>query len=238
MTQKLYYDALYQKEFDADIVRQDIRNGKACVVLDKTLFYPGGGGQPCDLGILNDHPVEDVSEQNGEIVHVLGEPLPGGKVHGEIDWQRRFELMQQHLGQHILSAVFVRDYGLNTIALRLEQDALYIDLDGYVKEEKAALAETAANEIIYENIPVDVLFPDMEEIRRNSKRAIPHTDEAIRIVKIGELDYANFTSIRNRQNHRSGTPSSFAVVRMLVQLPGVMKASTYRSRCGSKQHRR
>lgn len=204
MTYKLFYDHLYQKEFDANVVRQDMENGKAHVILDRTLFYSGGGGQPCDLGTLNGCPVEAVHEKNGEIVHVLEKPFAEKKVRGELDWSRRFELMQQHLGQHILSAVFVRDYGLNTIALRMEQNALYIDLDGYVKEEKAALAETAANEVIYENIPVEVLFPDMEEIRRNSKRAIPRTDEAICIIKIGDLDYTPCCGLQNKATGEVG----------------------------------
>ncbi|MDO5000891.1 MAG: alanyl-tRNA editing protein [Eubacteriales bacterium] len=197
MTQKLFYDNLYQREFDAHIVRQDIQNGQAFVVLDRTLLYPGGGGQPCDLGTLNGCPVASVHEQNGEIVHVLEKPLPEGNVHGVLDWPRRFELMQQHLGQHILSAVFVRDCGLNTIALRMEQNALSIDLDGYAKEDMVTRAEAAANDVIYENIPVETLLPDMEEIRRNSKRAIPQTDEAIRIVRIGDLDYTPCCGLQN-----------------------------------------
>lgn len=218
MTQKLYYDALYQKEFNADIVRQDIQNGKAHVVLDKTLFYPGGGGQPCDFGTLNGYPVEDVYEQNGEIFHVLANLLPNGTVRGVIDWQRRFELMQQHLGQHILSAILVRDYSLNTIGMRLERDSLSIDLDGFVKDQKVALAEAAANEIIYQNIPVEVLFPTMEEIRQNSKRPIPETDERIRIVKIGELDFTPCCGLQNKSTGEVGV--------IKVQSHGVHKSGT------------
>ena len=204
ITRKLYYDALYQRAFDAAVVRRETRGDKVCVMLDQTAFYPGGGGQPCDLGTLGGIAVEDVFEQNGDIVHVLGSELPEGPVHGEIDWERRFELMQQHLGQHILSAVFVRDYSLNTIGLRLERDSLSIDLDGFIKDEKIALAEAAANEIIYQNIPVDVLFPTMEEIRRNSKRPIPETDEKIRIVKIGELDYTPCCGLQNKSTGEVG----------------------------------
>lgn len=206
MTQKLYYDdsGLYQREFDAAVQRQTMQNGKAHVVLDRTLFYPGGGGQPCDLGTLDGSPVEAVYEHEGEIVHVLGGPLPRDAVHGEIDWPRRFELMQQHLGQHILSAVFLRDYGLGTVGLRIERDTLSIDLDGYVNEEKVALAEASANETIYENVPVEVLFPDLEEIRHNSKRAIPQTEGPIRIVKIGHLDYTPCCGLHNRSTGEVG----------------------------------
>lgn len=197
MAKKLYYEIPYQRVFDAYVLNQEKRNGKYHIILDQTAFYPGGGGQPCDLGTLNGITVEDVYEQGNEIVHVIDKSLPEGIVHGEIDWVRRFELMQQHLGQHILSAVFVQNYGLNTIGLRMDRDFLYIDLDGYVSEEQVTLAEATANEIIYENLPVDILFPDYEEICRNSKRAIPQTEEAIRIVKIGELDYTPCCGLQN-----------------------------------------
>ena len=197
MTNKLYYDALYQASFEANIVSQEERHGKIWVVLDRTLFYPGGGGQPCDLGILGGIEVEDVFEQNGIIYHVVGQPLSAGSVRGQIDWDRRFELMQQHLGQHILSAIFVRDYSLNTVGLRLERDSLSIDLDGYVNDDKIASAEAAANEIIYQNIPVEVLLPTLEKIRRNSKRPIPETSDSIRIIKIGDLDYTPCCGLQN-----------------------------------------
>lgn len=241
MTKKIYYDALYQQEFDAAVIRQDVRNGKVQVVLDKTLFYPGGGGQPCDFGTLNSSPVEDVYERNGEIVHVLDKPLTRETAHGKIDWQRRFELMQQHLGQHILSAVFVRDYGLNTIGLRLEQDALSIDLDGYVKEETAALLETAANQVIYENIPVDVLFPSLEEIQRNSRRDVPQTDKAIRIVKIAELDYTPCCGLQNKYTGEVGiikiqridTHKSGSRIHFLCGQPALRWVCTL---CGNAMH--
>ncbi len=204
MTKKLYYDALYQRYFDAAILSQEERQGKIWVLLNQTLFYPGGGGQPCDLGTLNDIAVEDVFEMDGNIYHVLNQKLQDEGVHGRIDWDRRFELMQQHLGQHILSAVFVRDYERNTVGLRLERDSLSIDLDGYVKEETLALAEKVANEIIYQNIPVEVLYPTMEEIRENSKRPIPDTADSIRIIKIGDLDYTPCCGLQNKTTGEVG----------------------------------
>lgn len=222
MTEKLYYERPYQREFDASVLRQEKRDGKYHVVLDQTVFYPHGGGQPCDLGTLNGIPVEDVYGQGEEIVHALAKPLPEGMVHGEIDWNRRFELMQQHLGQHILSAILVRNYGLNTVGLQLERDHLSIDLDGYISDKKIALAEAAANEIIYQNIPVEVLFPTLEEIKRHSKRPIPETSDRIRIVKIGDLDYTpccglqnkasgevGIIKVQNHSTHKSGTRIHF-----------------------------
>lgn len=109
MTSKLYYERPYDKTFEAQILSQTDVEGKNHVVLDQTLFYPSGGGQPCDLGTLNGVVVEDVFEEKGVIVHVLAQKLAGDTAHGELDWKRRYALMQQHLGQHMLSAVFVRD---------------------------------------------------------------------------------------------------------------------------------
>lgn len=204
MTVKAYYDDLYQTSFDAEVLSQEEHDGKFAVLLDRTLFYPGGGGQPCDLGTLGGLEVEKVYEEDGNIYHVVPEKLPEGTVHGEIDRDRRFELMQQHLGQHILSAVFVRDYSLDTVGLRMDRDTLYIDLSGYVDEKKAHDAEAAANDAIYQDIPVEVLFPSMEEIKRNSKRPIPETSEEIRIVKIGDLDYIPCCGLQNKSTGEVG----------------------------------
>lgn len=204
MTQKLYYEDLYMKSFDAEVVSQEERDGKVAAMLDRTAFYPGGGGQPCDLGTLGGMEVEDVFEEDGNIYHVIPEKLPEGTVRGEIDWDRRFELMQQHLGQHLLSAVFVRDFGLNTAGLRMDRDTLYIDLDGFADEQQVAAAERAANDAIYENIPVEVLYPSPEEIAKNSKRPIPETDEEIRIIKIGDLDYIPCCGLQNRYTGEVG----------------------------------
>lgn len=204
MTQKLFYENLYMTEFDATVIETEEKDGKTHILLDRTAFYPGGGGQPCDTGFLNGHPVEAAYEKNGDIFHVVDGVFSDAEIHGSIDWTRRFELMQMHLGQHILSAIFVRDYELNTIALRLEQNSSYIDLDGYANAEKIACAEFSANEAIYQNIPVEVLFPDMDEIRRNSKRAIPETDEPIRIIKIGDLDYTPCCGLQNKATGEVG----------------------------------
>ncbi len=249
MTNKLYYDALYQASFEAKIVSQEERNEKIWVVLDQTLFYPGGGGQPCDHGTLGGIEVEQFFEQDGIIYHVLSQRLPNGNVQGKIDWERRFELMQQHLGQHILSAIFVRDYALDTVGLRLERDSLSIDLDGYINDDKIALAESAANEIIYQNIPVEVLFPTLEEIRQNSKRPIPDTSDSIRIIKIGDLDYTpccglqnkatgevGIIKVQNHSTHKSGTRIHFlcgrpalrrmdAMCKSYAQMQGVLSCA-------------
>jgi len=189
MTKKLYYESIYHTEFDATVLRVEKRDSQFHVILDQTLFYPEGGGQPCDIGWLNDIPVECVFERNSEIFHVININLTVSTVHGKVDWEHRFELMQQHLGQHVISAVFVRNFSANTIGLRISRDMAYIDLDCYVGENQVECAETISNDIIYQNQSVQVLYPSIEEIQRNTKRKIPETSEAIRIIKIDGLDY-------------------------------------------------
>ena len=112
MTEKCYYEAPYQKEFDAEVLRCEKGKKGWDVVLDKTVFYPEGGGQPCDLGTLGGVQVLDVHERGGEIIHTCAAPLePGDTVHGAIDWARRFDLMQQHSGEHLVSGLVHAAYG-------------------------------------------------------------------------------------------------------------------------------
>lgn len=198
MTRKLYYEDLYQTNFSASVIEAREKDGKFHVVLDQTIFYPEGGGQPCDIGYLDDIPVEQVYEEKGKIFHVMGAMLQNQKVDGRIEWERRFIYMQQHLGQHILSAVFVEYFHANTLGLRLGVEEVSIDIDRVIHQENLERAEQIANEMICRNIPVEVLYPTMEEIERFSKREIPQTDDAIRIVKIGDLDYTPCCGTQNK----------------------------------------
>ena len=105
-TKKLYYENVYQKEFTATVLGCTESEGKYRIILDQTAFYPEGGGQPCDLGTMNDIPVLDVQEKGGVIFHYTDKPIePGTEVKGKIDWERRFDLMQQHSGEHIVSGL-------------------------------------------------------------------------------------------------------------------------------------
>lgn len=190
MTKKLFYESQYQKQFDAVILHQEEADGKVRLVLDQTDFYPEGGGQPCDLGTINDVAVEQVFEENGLIIHILPIWIDSSTVHGVIDWNRRLDFMQQHLGQHILSAVLRRDYQIHTIGFHMEREIVTIDLDRPIDSAQADQIESASNDIIYQNIPVETFYPSMDEIRQNSDHKIPMTNEPIRIVKIGDLDYS------------------------------------------------
>src|SRR5829696_9782484 len=132
MTDRLYYTDPYLRAFDATIDRVEERDGRVFVRLDRTAFYPTSGGQPFDTGLLGGSRVLDVvDEDDGSIVHVVeqtGMLQPGREAHGEIDWARRFDHMQQHTGQHVLSAAFDRLFGVRTVSFHLGAAASTIDL--------------------------------------------------------------------------------------------------------------
>ncbi|MCR5347070.1 MAG: alanyl-tRNA editing protein [Fretibacterium sp.] len=219
MTQKLYYEDLYRTEFDAAVLRHEEGKEGVRVILDRTLFYPGGGGQPCDKGTLGGRNVLDVFEEGEEIVHLLDGPITEGAVHGVIDWNRRFELMQQHLGQHLLAAVLFSRFELRTSRMRIEGDDVSMDFDNTpVDEETVRQAEEEANEAVWQNIPVEILYPDFEEVKLHARKLPPKTSEPIRIVKVGNIDYVpccglhvkntgetGIIKVTATENHKGGT---------------------------------
>ena len=191
MTRKLYYEDLYAKEFDSKIMSQSEVDGKYHVVLAETLFYPSGGGQPCDLGFINGIEVLDVHEHGDEIIHVLKEKIEGEEIaHGVIDWDRRFEFMQQHLGEHIFAGELYNLHNLHTLRMRIEGDNVSIDLGENVDEGIIFEAEALANEAVYQNLPVQIIYPDMEEVKAHARKLPPEkSTQPIRIVKIEGVDY-------------------------------------------------
>ncbi len=183
MTERLYDADPYLREFSARVVRRTDRG----VVLDRTAFYPAGGGQPCDLGTLGGAPVTDVVEEGEEIVHVAEGPLEG-EVRGIIDWDRRRDHMQQHHGQHLLSEAFLRAAGAQTTGFHLGREASTIDLDRAVSPEKAAEAEDEANRAVRDNLPVDVAWRPLEEARKLPMRKPPPDQPRIRVVTVKGYD--------------------------------------------------
>ena len=134
-SEKLYYKDSFMKEFDAVVTECTEENGVFKIVLDKTAFYPEGGGQPADKGVItfgeDSAEVSDVHEKAGVIYHTCDKEIqPGTQVHGVIDWRRRFDLMQQHTGDHIFSGMVLKHYGYNNIGFHLTDKELVIDYDG------------------------------------------------------------------------------------------------------------
>ena len=197
MTEKLFYKNQYLKEFEGDIVKIAEKEGKCAIVLDKTAFFPGGGGQWGDTGTLEGERIIDVYEEQGEIYHLLEENSKtgvskfkvGDKVKGIIDWNRRLDGMQHHLGQHLLSGCFFTLFNANTTSIHIGKDICTVDIIGHLEENQIREAEEYANSIIKERVQVDMFVPSKQELKKlKLRRALPKSNEEIRIVKIGDLD--------------------------------------------------
>ena len=193
MTERLYYDDAYTTEFTARIVER-VPGERPAVVLDRTYFYPTGGGQPNDTGVIGGVPVIDVLTRaaDGAVLHVLaGAPPAGDEVECRVDWERRFDFMQQHTGQHILTQAFVEVAGAQTVAFHLSGDTVTIDLDraGFDAGTLAAV-EDAANRVIFEDRPVTVRLIDPDAAEGVRVRRAPgdlHT-AGLRVIEVQDFD--------------------------------------------------
>ena len=189
MTEKLYYQDAYATKFTAKVL--ECAEGKQGyqVVLDRTLFYPEGGGQPADMGTLGGAQVLDVHEKNDIITHTTDKPLEiGTEVAGEIDWERRFDLMQNHSGEHILSGVICGKYGCDNVGFHMGKESITIDLNTKIPEEDLPWLEEKANEAIWTNAPVGIRYPSREELAAMEYRSKKELEGQVRIVNVGEYD--------------------------------------------------
>lgn len=188
--EKLFYTDSYIKNFTAEIEEVKDMDNKYHVLLDKTAFFPGGGGQYCDLGTIDNMSVEDVYEENDKIYHVLEKkPNRIHKVKCEIDWDRREYGMQHHFGQHIISACFNNEYKAKTVGFHLGKDFATVDIEGFFKEDDIMKIESMCNEIIRENIPVEFLNINKKEAKKlKIKDDLSKLSNDIRVVKFGDLD--------------------------------------------------
>lgn len=186
--EKLYYDDPYLRDFTAEIVNIEEHLGKFRVTLDKTAFFPGGGGQSCDTGMIGDHKVIDVYEENDIVYHIVEKkPIKIHNVKCKIDSERRTDGMCQHLGQHVLSGCFFNLFNANTFAIHLGADVSTVDIYGILTEEQIRTAERLANKVIGDALKVESFIPTKSELKKITlRRALPNTKEDIRIVKIGD----------------------------------------------------
>ena len=188
--EKLFYIDSYIKNFTAEIEEIKEVDDKFHVLLNKTAFFPGGGGQYCDLGTIDNINVLDVYEENDKIYHVLEKkPNRIHKVKCEIDWDRREYGMQHHFGQHIISACFNNEYKAKTVGFHLGKDFSTVDIEGLFKEEDILKIEKMCNEIIRENITVEFLNITKKEAKKlKIKEDLSKLGDNIRIVKIDDID--------------------------------------------------
>lgn len=192
MTERLYYADPYLCAFDTRVVEAREVDGHPAVVLGETAFYPTSGGQPHDTGMLNGVPVVDVLvDDDGEVIHVLAAELVAERVHGEVDWPRRFDHMQQHTGQHILSQAYIEAGGVETVSFHLGEDASTIDLDRAPLEDELTLrAEEIANRVVLEDRVVMARFVDADELAELPLRKPPAVEGPIRVVSVASFDWS------------------------------------------------
>jgi alanyl-tRNA synthetase len=196
MTDRLYYADAYCREFDATVTQIEQRDGRTFVHLDRTAFYPTSGGQPFDIGALVAPPyqgrvVDVVDDDAGGVVHVMdgGAALSAGvAVHGVIDWARRFDHMQQHTGQHVLSAAVDRLFGVRTVSFHLGRDASTIDVARELSRAEIAAAETEANRAVWENRSVSIRFVNAEDAAKLSLRKESLREGTLRLIDIDGFD--------------------------------------------------
>lgn len=183
MTERIYYNDSYVRGFEANVVTVD----GARVYLDRTAFYPASGGQPSDRGRIGSAAVMDVIDEGERIAHLVNGATPSGAVTCEIDWARRLDFMQQHTGQHLLSAVFEERFGFKTVAVHFGDAASTLEMSvAAVSPEQLHLAAQRASEIVFENRPVNVTFEHSTQ-DLGLRRAVERAGE-LRIVSIADLD--------------------------------------------------
>jgi len=190
MTNRLYYDDSYLKEFTAVVLAASNEGGKPAVVLDRTAFYPTSGGQPHDTGTLGRARVLNVEETpSGDIIHILDSPLQPGPVSGLVDWERRFDHMQQHTGQHILSQAFIVAAQAQTVSFHLGQETSTIDIDlPDPSPQIVEKAESLATGIVFENRPVQVLKVDRAKLSELGVRKESQREGEIRVIDVEGFD--------------------------------------------------
>ena len=188
-TKKLYYEDVYKKEFTAKVLEcRESKKGYE-IILNQTAFYPEGGGQPSDTGILGGINVKEVHEKDGELIHYTDGPLEVGMdVIGKINWGRRFDLMQQHSGEHIVSGLVHEAFGYDNVGFHMGADIVTIDFNADISWEELLEIEAKANQYLYENHPIDIQFhrgAELEAIDYRSKKAL---EGDVRIVAFPGAD--------------------------------------------------
>lgn len=188
-TRRLYYEDVYKKEFTATVVECREQKKGYVVILDESAFYPEGGGQPSDVGTLGDAKVTEVHEKDGELLHYTDKALEvGAKVEGKIDWVRRFDLMQQHSGEHMVSGLIHEAYGYDNVGFHMGSDTITIDLNGLLDEAQLAEIERKTNQKIWEDTQIKIIYPTAEELEKIDYRSKKELTGQVRIVEFPGVD--------------------------------------------------
>ena len=188
-TEKLYYADAYLKTFDATVLSCEAAKNGYIVTLDRTAFYPEGGGQPADHGALNGVAVTDVHEKDSVVLHTCAAALEiGATVHGEIDWVRRFDHMQQHSGEHIVSGMLCEAFHCDNVGFHMGADVVTIDYNADMTWEDVLAVEARANQYLWENHPFVVTYPSAEELAALEYRSKKELTGQVRIASFPGAD--------------------------------------------------
>jgi alanyl-tRNA synthetase len=189
MTDRIYYLEPACRAFDAVVTRLVEHEGRPAVLLDRTAFYPTSGGQPFDTGRLGSIEVLETLDQDDDVWHVVSTPIAeGSRLHGEIDWTRRFDHMQQHTGQHVLSAAFDRLLDNRTVSFHMGAETSTIDLARDVSPADLERCVDEANRVVWEDRPVTIRFASQEEAARLPLRKEPVRQGPLRLIEVGDFD--------------------------------------------------
>ncbi len=188
-TEKLYYKNSFLSEFEATVLSCEKAENGYKIILDKTAFFPEGGGQPSDIGYIEDTKVSYVSEEGGEIFHYAENALEEGKtVCAKIDFKRRFSFMQNHSGEHIVSGIVNKIFGFNNVGFHLSERFVTLDFDGELNRNELDKVEILANKAIFENRKVSAFFPSESELENLVYRSKKEVEGPLRIVEIEGVD--------------------------------------------------
>jgi len=189
MTEKLFYQDSHLKEFEANVVSCEAAGDFFKVVLDATAFFPEGGGQYADTGVLGGVNVLDVHEKNDIIYHTTDAPLePGTKVTGKINWEERFEKMQQHTGEHIVSGIVNARFGYQNVGFHLSSDYCTMDFSGPITKEQLKEIELEANKAVFQNLDINVSYPSKDVLAQMEYRSKIEIEGQVRIVTVPGYD--------------------------------------------------
>ena len=189
MTDKLYYESSHRKDFEAQVISCESEGEGYKVVLDKTVFFPEGGGQYADTGTLGEAKVLDVHEKQGVIYHWCDRAIEVGScVTARICWEERFEKMQQHSGEHIVSGLVHEKFGYNNVGFHLGGDYCTMDFDGPLTKDELKEIERLANEAVYQNLKIEVSYPSKEALEQMEYRSKIEIEGQVRIVTVPGYD--------------------------------------------------
>lgn len=188
-TEKLYEDDSHLRQFTAKVLSCEEGPSGWEVRLDRTAFYPEGGGQPWDLGMLGGVQVTKVLERDGEVFHILDQQLEAGaEVPGEIDWPRRLDLMQQHSGEHILSGLVHQNFGYDNVGFHMGRETITVDFNGELEEQQLREIERKANEVVWHDLHVRILYPDKAALAALPYRSKKKLTGRVRVVEYPGVD--------------------------------------------------